>query len=75
METIREGLIKRIHINRQKILQKASDPISVQLSRKVVRARSVDINGPSRLVYDPKNPLSSGAKLWIETESEVVVYK
>jgi len=31
----------------------------------------VVINGPSRMVYRPDNPLSCGAKLWIETDSDV----
>lgn len=31
----------------------------------------VEIAGPSRVVYSPDKPLSCGAKVWIETESEV----
>ncbi len=33
----------------------------------------VDILGPSKLVYRPDKPLSCGARVWIETESEVNV--
>ena len=36
-------------------------------------AHSVDISGPCRVVYSPDKPLSCGAKVWIETESEVKV--
>ena len=36
-------------------------------------ALSVDISGPCRVVYSPDKPLSCGAKVWIETESEVKV--
>ena len=35
-------------------------------------AHSVDISGPCRVVYSPDKPLSCGAKVWIETDAEVV---
>lgn len=31
----------------------------------------VELTGPSRVVYSPDKPLKCGAKVWIETESEV----
>lgn len=31
----------------------------------------VNIKGPSSMVYRPDKPRPCGAKLWIETESEV----
>jgi len=34
-------------------------------------AHAVEINGPSKLVYSPDKPLSCGARVWIETDSEV----
>lgn len=34
---------------------------------------SVTINGPSKVVYSPDKPLSCGAKVWIETTSEVII--
>lgn len=33
--------------------------------------REVDIKGPCRMIYRPEEPLSCGAKLWIETEADV----
>lgn len=33
---------------------------------------AVDVRGPCRIVYSPDKPLSCGARVWIETESEVV---
>ena len=33
----------------------------------------VEIKGPSKVVYSPDKPLSCGAKVWIETQAEVVV--
>ena len=32
----------------------------------------VVINGPCKVVYSPDNPLKCGAKVWIETGSEVI---
>jgi len=36
-------------------------------------AHRVRIAGPCTVVYQPDSPLSCGAKVWIETESEVEV--
>lgn len=36
------------------------------------QAHSVEILGPSRVVYSPDKPLSCGARVWIETQSEVL---
>lgn len=33
----------------------------------------VDIPGPCRVIYSPDKPLSCGAHVWIETQSDVVV--
>jgi len=30
------------------------------------------IDGPCKVIYSPDNPLSCGARVWIETESEVI---
>ena len=32
-----------------------------------------EITGPCRVVYSPDKPLGCGARVWIETDSEVVV--
>ena len=34
-------------------------------------AFEVEITGPCKIVYRPDHPLSCGAKVWIETDSEV----
>jgi len=31
--------------------------------------------GPAKVIYSPDKPLSCGAKVWIETESEVKIDK
>ena len=36
-------------------------------------AHEVEILGPSKIVYQPEKPLSCGAHVWIETESEVII--
>jgi len=33
----------------------------------------VEILGPCKIVYRPDNPLSCGAKVWIETINEVII--
>lgn len=73
MPTLRQGTIKRIHINGA-LLRKhliASKPISIRNKGEVRRASDVIIHGTSRFVYRPRTPLSSGAVLWIETLAEV----
>jgi hypothetical protein len=42
-----------------------------QRSKSNTYCHEVEIAGPSRVVYSPDKPLSCGAKVWIETESEV----
>lgn len=38
-------------------------------------AHEVEILGPSKIVYSPDKPLSCGAKVWMETEAEVIIIK
>lgn len=62
----------RIHVNRQFIAQNAKDlgnrPVyTIKDGRKTRYAREVEIEGPSRLVYNGTQ-LSCGARAWIETE-------
>ena len=67
---------KRIHINQHKIRStkkhNLNEPvITVKTSKSNDYAHEVEINGPSKVIYSPDKPLSCGAKVWIETESEV----
>ncbi len=32
----------------------------------------VSISGPCKVIYSPDEPLSCGARVWIETESDIV---
>lgn len=66
-----------IHVNRQHIAMNAKDggnrPVyTIKNGSKTRYARSVEIIGPSRLVYDGTQ-LKCGARAWIETESEVIL--
>ena len=67
---------KIIHINRNIIQSNAKhnkqDPVCrIQEGNKQRYCMEFIINGPSRLVYRPDKPLRCGAKLWIETESDI----
>ena len=67
---------KRIHVNQHKIRSNKkhnlNEPvITVKTSKSNDYAHEVEINGPSKVIYSPDKPLSCGAKVWIETESEV----
>jgi len=73
---IRKGLIKRIHVNRQKIDQNRKNGtnqpvISVQHGHGPTSAYEVAINGPSKVIYSPQKPLKCGARMWIETHAEI----
>ena len=67
----------RIHVNQHKIRSNmkhgTNDPVfTVKTSKSNIYTHEVDIKGPSKVIYSPDKPLSCGAKVWIETESEVV---
>ena len=67
---------KRIHVNQHKIRgnkkHNLNEPvITVKTSKSNDYAHEVEINGPSKVIYSPDKPLSCGAKVLIETESEV----
>ena len=67
----------RIHVNQHVIKRNAkageSEPVlTVKQGRKNTYVHEVEILGPSRVVYSPEKPLSCGARVWVETESEVV---
>ena len=68
----------RIHVNQHKIRPNkkhgTNDPvITVKTSKSNTYGHEVVINGSSKVIYSPDKPLSCGAKVWIETESEVMV--
>lgn len=69
-----------IHVNRHIIKRNRktgeNKPVlTVKTYRSNLYAHAVSINGPSRIIYRPDKPLSCGAHVWIETESDVIILK
>ena len=70
---------KRIHVNQHKIRsnKKTGDRepvLTVKTYKSNDYCHEALIEGPCRVVYSPDKPLSCGAKVWIETESEVICH-
>jgi hypothetical protein len=69
---------KRIHINQHVIRKNAKtgerEPvITVKTSKSNNYGHEVRVEGPCTIVYSPDKPLSCGAKVWIETEADVII--
>ncbi len=67
----------RIHVNehiiRRNFKNNENEPVlTCKTSKSNEYAHEVEILGPSKVIYSPDKPLSCGAKVWIETESEVL---
>jgi hypothetical protein len=75
----------KIHIDQNRIAQNAHKapserfpPITCWDGSEVAYGFQAAIQGPSRLVYSPDEPLThgefqTGAKMWLETESKVIL--
>lgn len=73
-------MLKRIHVNQHNIKANAKDggqrpTITVKTYKSNIYGHEVEILGSSKVIYRPNKPLNCGAKVWIETESEVIVKK
>jgi len=68
---------KKIHVNQHNIKRNIKNPeymlpvITIKTYKSNDYAYEVHIDGPAKIVYRPDKPLSCGAKVWIETESDV----
>lgn len=67
-----------IHVNQHVIKANrktgAQDPVlTVKTYKSNTYAHEVQIHGPSKIVYSADKPLSCGAHVWIETQSEVEI--
>ncbi len=67
-----------IHVNqhavRRNIKAEVKEPVlTVKTYKSNNYAHEVKIKGSSKVVYSPDKPLSCGARVWIETESEVEI--
>ena len=68
----------RIHINQHVIKSnhknnRREPVITVKNYKSNTYAHEIKILGESKVIYSPDKPLSCGAKVWIETDAEVVV--
>ena len=66
-----------VHVNQHKIRKNIKtgnlEPvITVKTSKTNTYAHEVEIKGPCKVIYSPDKPLKCGARVWIETESEVI---
>ena len=67
----------RVHVNQHKIRSNAKtgnrEPVlTVKNYKDNTYCKTVTINAPCKVVYSPDKPLPCGAKVWIETEGEVI---
>ena len=67
-----------IHVNQHKIRSNIKNDVvepvlTVKSYKSNIYAHEVEILGPSKIIYSPKKPLPCGARVWIETESEVII--
>ena len=69
-----------IHVNQHVIKSnrknEVEEPVlTVKTYKSNTYAHEVNIKGDSKVVYSPNKPLSCGAHVWIETESEVEIVR
>lgn len=67
-----------VHVNQHNIRHNTKTGerlpvLTVKTYKTNTYAHQVEIKGPARVVYSPDKPLSCGARVWIETQSEVAV--
>jgi hypothetical protein len=69
-----------VHVNQHNVRSNSTKGtdlpvLTVKTYKSNTYAYEVDIKGPSKLVYSPDNPLSCGARVWIETQAEVDIVR
>jgi hypothetical protein len=67
-----------VHVNqhaiRRNIKAKTPEPVlTVKTYKSNTYAFAVELTGKSKVVYSPDKPLSCGARVWIETDEEVLI--
>jgi hypothetical protein len=69
----------KIHVNQHNIranLKGADLPVlTVKDYKGNTKCNEVVVEGPSRVVYSPDKPLSCGAKVWVETQANVIIVR
>jgi len=71
-------MITRIHVNQFHIRNNkktgSREPvITCKTYKSNDYAHEVHIEGPCKIIYSPDKPLACGARVWIETNSEVKI--
>lgn len=70
---------RKVHVNQLMIRQNIRNPgnpkppITIQTSKGSIRATEIELEGDSKLIYNNQNPLSCGARLWIETDGVIKI--
>lgn len=69
-----------VHVNQHVIKSnrknEVEEPVlTVKTYKSNTYAHEVNIKGDSKVVYSPNKPLSCGAHVWIETQSEVEIVR
>ena len=69
---------KRIHVNQHVIRSNKKNNekepvIIVKTYKSNDYCHEAIITGPSKVIYSPDKPLPCGAKVWIETDSDVIL--
>lgn len=69
-----------IHVNQHNIRKNIKNDnllpvLTVKTYKSNDYAHEVEIKGSSKIIYRPDKPLSCGARVWIETEGEVIVLR
>lgn len=73
MQRIIHVFQQRIRRNIRLAPELREPPVIIREGRRRRYGNTVAIDGPCRVVYSPDQPLSCGARLWIETASEVTI--
>mgnify|MGYP003657047926 FL=1 len=68
-----------VHVNQHVIKANVKNgetnpPLTVKTYKTNTYATEVELPAGCRVVYSPDKPLSCGAKVWIETEGEVIIH-
>lgn len=70
--TVNRGTIDR---NRKRGEDKPPVRVAVGKYGRVLYGDGVKVLGPSTFIYDTANPLPHGARVWVETEAPVEVFR
>jgi len=63
------------HNHRKKSIKKGDvrPVLTVKTYKSNIRCNEVSLLGPSKVIYSPDKSLACGARVWVETEDEVII--